>query len=250
MLLIIFGVAIYPRLEGTSRHLLGLLLAISSVFLVLTYTRSALVGTVLGVIVVGLLQDKRILVALAIVAGLLLVANPTLASRFLQLGDEQNSIVAPETHNSLRWRFAQWAEVLKLSKSSPVTGIGLATTSLRTSDQRQPHNDFVRAYVEMGIVGFLAYLAVIVSLLKIGWAAVRGSPPASFDRSVGVGFLGCAIAFTAASVVANVMSNVVTLWYLLAFAAAAAAVAARHAKLAEDRELDRPSVGTEIAVQA
>ena len=36
--------------------------------------------------------------------------------------------------------------------------------------------------------------------------------------------LGCALAFMAHSLAANVMSNVVTLWYLFAFAAASAVI--------------------------
>jgi hypothetical protein len=51
------------------------------------------------------------------------------------------------------------------------------------------------------------------------------SPPGSLDRGVAVGFLGCAVAFIAVSLAANVLSNVVLLWYLFAFAAAASFVA-------------------------
>ena len=34
-----------------------------------------------------------------------------------------------------------------------------------TDKAKQPHNDFIRAYVETGIVGFVAYVAVLVSLV-------------------------------------------------------------------------------------
>jgi len=240
MLLIIFGVAIYPRLGRSNRRALAVLLAISSVFLVLTYTRSAVVGAVIGLVVVGLLQSKRLLLILAVSAVVLLVVDPTLGSRFAQLGEGQGSILATN-HNSLAWRFTQWSDVLQLSGSNPVTGIGLASTSLVTANGEQPHNDFVRAFVEMGIVGFLAYLAVLINLLRVGWAAVKTSTTASMDRSIGVGFLGCAIAFIAASVVANVLSNVVTLWYLLAFAAAASAVVIRNTQPREHPGLAQPA---------
>jgi putative inorganic carbon (HCO3(-)) transporter len=241
MVLIIFGVAIYPRTSRTDRRILAVLLAVSSVFLILTYTRSAVVGTMLGLIVVGLLQSKRLLLVLAVTAALFVVVDPTLGSRFTQLGNDQSSILVT-SHNSLDWRFTQWAEVLKLSGSNPITGIGLASTQLLSANGQQPHNDFVRAYAEMGIVGFVAYLAVLFSLVRVGWAAVKTSVMGSFDRSVGVGFLGCAIAFIAASVVANVLSNVVTLWYLLAFAAAASAVVIRNTERSEHPERTQPDV--------
>jgi hypothetical protein len=64
---------------------------------------------------------------------------------------------------------------------------------------------------------------------------VRLSPPGSFDRGVGAGLLGCAVAFIAASLFANVLGSVVNVWYLFTFAAAAAAVVrARQARTSPD----------------
>ncbi|MEK8106143.1 hypothetical protein NKG94_14970 [Micromonospora sp. M12] len=57
--------------------------------------------------------------------------------------------------------------------------------------------------------------------------ALRRAPPGSFERGVAVGFAGCAAAFVAVSAASNVISNVVTLWYFVAFAAAASVIA-RH----------------------
>lgn len=226
MLLIVFGVAILPRLDRTNRRMLAVLLGISSVFLVLTYTRSALIGTVLGLLVIGLLQDKRVLLALLIVVTLFVVFDPTLGARFTELGGE-DSVVATDSRDSLQWRFQRWGEILTLSNEDPIIGIGLATTQRVTEEEKQPHNDFVRTFVEMGVIGFIAYVVVLVSLLRLGWRAAKNTPAGSFEQGVGIGFLGCAVAFVAVSLVANVISNVVTLWYFLAFAAAASAVVLR-----------------------
>jgi putative inorganic carbon (hco3(-)) transporter len=232
MLLIIFGAAIYPRLDRMNRRILALLLSISSVFLVLTYTRSALVATVLGLAVVGLLQEKRLLMGLLIAVALLVVVNPTFEARFTELGGS-DSVLAVNTQNTLQWRFEQWAEILELSSANPITGTGLATTQRLTENEKQPHNDFVRAYVETGIIGFLTYVAVLVTLLRLGWRAVKTAPAASFEQSVGIGFLGCGVAFIAVSFVANVISNVVILWYFLSFGAAASAVVLRNVESSE-----------------
>ena len=226
MLLIIFGVAILPRMDRTTRHILAVLLGVSSIFLVLTYTRSALVGTVLGIIVVGLLQERRLLLVLVIGLILFVAVDPTLGTRFAEL-EPADRIVAGHPTNSLAWRFTHWAEILKLSSASPITGIGLATTQEITEDEKQPHNDLIRTFVETGILGFLAYVALLVALLRLGWTAATKPPDGSLDKSVGVGFLGCAVAFLAVSFVANLISNVVTLWYFLAFASAASAVVLR-----------------------
>jgi putative inorganic carbon (HCO3(-)) transporter len=222
MLMIIFGVAIAPYVDKRWRRPLIGLLALSSVFLVLTYTRTAIVGVVLGLVVVGFIQSKRLLFGMVVIIICALLVVPELSSRFTSLSGS-SSFYGP-ANNSLTWRLSYWTEVLPLANSNPVTGIGLGMTSRQTDQAKQPHNDFIRVYVETGLIGLGAYIALLISLVTLGRRAVRASPRRSFERAVGAGFLGCVLAFIADSVSANVISNVVTLWYLFAFAAAASAV--------------------------
>jgi putative inorganic carbon (hco3(-)) transporter len=224
MLMIIFGVALYPHLGRRLRLALGAALALSSVFLLLTYTRTAIIGTAIGVVLVGALHSRRLLLGLLVLAVCAFLLVPQLSSRFTQLG-ESATPADVASRNTLTWRINYWTEVLPLANSSPVTGIGLTSTQFATDEAKQPHNDFVRAYVETGLIGLGAYLAVLVALVALGLRAVRVSPPGTLDRGVAVGFLGCAVAFVAVSLAANVLSNVVLLWYLFAFAAAASFVA-------------------------
>jgi putative inorganic carbon (HCO3(-)) transporter len=230
MVMIIFGVAIRPHLDRRFRAPLTGLLALSSVFLLLTYTRTAILGAVLGLLVVGLVQSKRLVVGIVVLAACTMLAVPQLSSRFTNLSG--STAFGPD-NNSLTWRLSYWTEVLPLANSNPVTGIGLGMTSRLTDEEKQPHNDFIRVYVETGLLGLGAYVAMLISLVTLGRRAIRGSPRRSFERGVGAGFLGCAIAFIADSLAANVISNVVTLWYLFAFAAAASAVVLRQRRRAE-----------------
>jgi len=228
MLMIIMGAALYPHVERKWQRLLVVMLGLSGIYLFFTYTRSALVATGLGLLIVGVVQSKRLLAALLVAgfAGLLLV--PSLSGRFTDLTQYQAKQLAQtggtNGGNTLAWRLSYWTQVLPLANSNPITGIGLNQTKENTTQAKQPHNDFIRAYVETGIVGFFAYLAVLVSLVQLGWRAVKRSKPGTFERGVGAGFLGCTAAFIAVSLVANVTSNVVNLWYFIAFAACASAV--------------------------
>ncbi|MBV8234402.1 MAG: O-antigen ligase family protein, partial [Acidimicrobiia bacterium] len=228
MLMIIMGAALYPHVARKWQRLLVVMLGLSAVFLFFTYTRSALVATAAGLFIVGLVQSKRLLAALIIAgfAGLLLV--PSLSGRFSDLTQYQSKQLTQSGGsnggNTLAWRLSYWTEVLPLANSNPVTGIGLNETKYNTSQAKQPHNDFIRAYVETGLVGLFAYVAVLFSLVRVGWRAVKRTKRGTFERGVGAGFLGCAAAFIAVSLVANVTSNVVNLWYFIAFAACASAV--------------------------
>src|SRR5262249_50844836 len=67
MLFIIMGVALYPHLDRRWRRCLLVLLPLMSVALFLTYTRSALVATVIGVLIVGWFQNRKIIGWLVVV---------------------------------------------------------------------------------------------------------------------------------------------------------------------------------------
>jgi O-antigen ligase len=174
-------------------------------------------------------RQKKVLMALAIAGVLAAILVPGLASRFAVVSDTTRAAGAAPTGNTLLWRLGYWAQVLPLANKNPVTGIGLAMTQYKTDSAKQPHNDFIRAYVETGILGFLTYGAWLISLVGLGRRAAKRAPPGSMERAIAVGYLSSAIAFVLESVGANVMSNVVSLSYLIAFAAAATYVSRTYA---------------------
>jgi putative inorganic carbon (hco3(-)) transporter len=225
--MIVFGVAVLPYLGRRAKVAMGATLTVSSVFLLLTLTRGALVGAIAGLLVVMVVQRRKGMMIGFVTAGLVaLMVVPGLLGRFSEVADTRAVGGAP-TGNTLAWRLDYWTQVLPLANSNPITGIGLNMTQYNTSDAKQPHNDFIRAYVETGVIGLGAYLAVLWSLLAMGRQAVRRAAAGSIEKAVAVGYLGCAVAFVVQSAGANVMSNVVCLWYLVAFAAAASYVARR-----------------------
>jgi O-antigen ligase len=227
--MVVFGVAIYPSLSRRQRRLILPLLAVSSTFLVMTLTRGAILAAVVAVVVVALVQRRKgVLVGFAASALLAVALVPGLGARFATVTADQQLPGGPETGNSLEWRLKYWTQVLPLANSNPVTGIGLNITQYKTSAEKQPHNDFIRAYVETGVTGLLAYLAVHALLIRNGIAAVRNSVRGTFEHGVATGALGCAVCFLLGSAGANVMSNVVSLWYLAAFSAAGSYVARRN----------------------
>ena len=245
--IIVMGVAVIPHVRGWARLSLGVVLAGSAVGLLLTYTRTAWLCTVLGLVLIGLLQHRRLLGFLFLGGLLILLAVPSVTARFSDLSTEQRA--SGTSGNSLIWRFNYWTEALPLARHNPATGIGLKMVQLNTDEQKAPHNDFVRAYVETGILGFLAYLWLLVALVRTAWAAVVRTR-AGFDRGVAVGFAACVAAFLTMSLVSNIVSQVVLLWYFFAFAASAIAVSRRSPLEEElqalvDGEDDRVPVGPE-----
>ncbi|GLY99116.1 O-antigen ligase family protein [Actinoplanes sp. NBRC 103695] len=227
MFLLIFGFGIFRYVHGRLRVSLGVLLGLSFVCLMLTNTRSAILGLAIGLIVVALVQRSAgMLLALGLAAVLGVALLPAVGDRFAQLADARQVGGAP-TGNTLAWRLDYWSEIVPLADRNPVTGIGPNMTQFQTDEAKKPHNDFLRAYVETGAVGLLAYLAMITLLLLAGLRALRRAPPGTLARGIAAGYLGCAVAFLAISAVSNVLSSVATLWYLVAFAAVAGAIKAQ-----------------------
>jgi putative inorganic carbon (hco3(-)) transporter len=221
MFVLIFGVAVYRYLTPGRRLALAVLLLPSFVFLMLTNTRSAILGVAIGLVIVAVLhRSVRLVVSLSLVAVIGLALLPAVGDRFAQLADARAVGGAP-TGNTLVWRLGYWAEVLPLANRNPVTGIGPNMTQFQTDEAKKPHNDFLRAYVETGVIGLLAYVAMTVLILLAGLRALRRAPPGTLQRGVAVGFFACAIAFVAVSAASNVVSSVATLWYLVAFGAVA-----------------------------
>jgi len=237
MVLVIMAVALYPHLDRRWRRPLAAVLGLSSVFLFLTYTRTALIGTAVGLLIVGLCQSKKVILGLMVAGGLGLLLVPGVAGRFTDLAPGATPTnPASGNANSLDWRLGYWTEVLPLARKNPVTGIGINETQYQTDQAKQPHNDYIRAYVETGFVGLGAYLAALTGMVGLGIRAVRRSARGTFERGAAAGFLGTAVAFVAVSAVANVISNVVVLWYLFAYAAVAASIV--HHPPAPTRKLE------------
>ena len=228
MLLVIVGVAVFPNVHGRVRTGLAVLLAACAVCLILTYTLAAMLGALVGLIVVGLKQSKRLLLALATVLVLILALAPTLSGRLDSITNASSyGQGANHTGNSLAWRLAYWSQIVHLADRNPATGIGYGMTSQLTQQNKQPHNDYLRAYVETGLVGLAVYLVVMALLIRVGLRAARAAPPGTLDRGVAVGYLGCAVAFAVTSLTSNEINGVAQLWYFVAFAAAASTVRRR-----------------------
>ncbi len=222
-MLIVMGTAILPHIRVRARLMLLPLLVACAICLYYTYTRSAWVGAVIGLFTVAIMGKRRVLTG-ALVVGLVavLVAVPTVSQRFADLGSSQVN-AAGNTSNSLAWRFGYWGNILPLANKNLITGIGLKMSSFETVQAKEPHNDFLRAYVEEGAIGALAYLALLLSMVLVARQSLKGTRP-GFDRSIAVGFAGCVLAFLIISVVSNVITEVIVLWYYVAFAAAAYAL--------------------------
>ena len=193
--------------------------------LVLTYTRLAWVSVVLGgVVMLWVAGRRRLLPALVVVLAAAALASPDVDRRIDQLTTPNAAVSGSES--GFGWRLGQWSDVIGLADRNPVTGIGPDVVAARLANGQPPHNDVLRALVEMGILGLAAYTAVLVALVGVAVGAWRRAREAR-STTVALAFVGVVSAFVVTSLAANLLGQVVLLWYVLALAAAAAWVS-RH----------------------
>ena len=226
--MLVMGVALWPALSRRQRLLMGPTLALSTGCLLLTLTRGPIIAGFAGLLVVAVVQRRKgLLLGFFVTLVCAPVLVPGLAARFADLGSGSQVVGGAETGNTLMWRLNYWTEVLPLANSNPITGIGLDMTQYNTSQAKQPHNDFIRAYVETGVMGLASYLSVLWCLVSNPLRALGRSRLGTLEHAVAAGALGSSVCFIVGSMGANVMSNVVCVWYLAAFAAAASYVLRR-----------------------
>lgn len=217
--LVVFVLALAVALQtiGTARAAAWSAAAVSGTLLVLTYTRSAWIAAVLATAVMLWYTKRRALVWSAIAIAVVVAFVPSISSRFADL--DQTERESGAAGNSLVWRVEYWGESLGLAKDSPIAGLGLKAVAESTDIGKPPHNDFVRAYVEMGVLGLVAFAVMIWSMLRASFAAVTDAARrrlGGLDMAVAATAAGISVAVALLSVVANLLSQVVMMWYAVA----------------------------------
>ncbi len=218
----LMSVALYRHVSPRPRMLLGGVVAVCGALLVLTYSRGSWIAFIVGLVIIGLLQSRAVFAWMAAGVIVVLGALPSVVARVTDVASVDTATGAAS--NSLTWRFQYWFDVIGLNRDNPVTGIGLKGTRYITDQSKAPHNDFLRAYAETGLLGLLAFLLVVAAIVAIARRALRHAQP-GLARGVAVGFTAVLAAYLIESFGANLMSEIVVLWYFYAFAACAAAVA-------------------------
>lgn len=185
LMLPFLGYGIY-RLGSTWRALAAINLVMIIFLIVLLQTRSVWTGiflAVAGILGVFLLATKSLQVKSGIrkvlTAGGLLFVALILIIVFTADEDSENiyfkklgSITSTESGNN-PYRLATWSMTLDIIQEQPITGVGAGNWKINIhkhlhktdfeveeSNWLRPHNDFLWAFAEKGLIGFLLYTSI------------------------------------------------------------------------------------------
>ena len=184
-------------------------LATMSAGLVMSWSRGALLGALVGIALVVVALARRtwpLLLALAVAALLLspfwqpLVPGEYLArldDTTAYLGQDLSLIEIDDANFAVIERLAHWQAAWRMFSSSPWTGVGVgqyATVypNVATPRWQDPlghaHNYYLHLLAESGLVGLGAYLWLFIAALSVAWRQARSK--AGWQRVLGLGALG------------------------------------------------------------
>jgi O-antigen ligase len=98
-------------------------------------------------------------------AGLGIGAVILLSSRIATARLTEFAQPAPNRENSFEWRVSAWGDVIDAWQDHVLLGNGLGSTLAETIVVGNiPHNEYVRLLAEIGLVGFLATIAIAIAV--------------------------------------------------------------------------------------
>ena len=216
-------IAVIRSLPKAHKLIARALLLVVVASLVVTYSRTSYAAFAVGVIVMAILGRRWLLLGITLVTIAVAPLIPAVGERLADLGEGPTLRGTPG--NSLTWRLDYWQTVVEVGEGRRATGVGLGVVSELTDSGREPHNDFVRAFVELGAIGLAAYIAF---LLVMGWQVrtvlMRTQPESQrpgLPRCLAEGFAGIFAAYLIESVTGNPMTQLILLSYVIALALAA-----------------------------
>ena len=83
---------------------------------------------------------------------------------------------------NVEWRLERWRLAIQEGIKNPIFGIGLNNTrdvfGPGTGNYAGSHNSFISFFAELGAIGLLAYLAIVASIIRMGFRLYRMGPDA------------------------------------------------------------------------
>jgi len=208
--------------RGRRRVAYGLASLILSLALFWSYARSAWVGLIVGILAIGLLRGRKILilglVGMILVIGLLFLLQPSLRLQTREvvevLGDPMR-----QSH-----RLQMWSTSLKMIRDRPFFGVGLGQvkSSLLAYGcdlgYGHVHNDFLNTAANTGLLGLVAFIWIWVTFLRMIIRCRPRQQNHGLWSAVSTAGFGLMIAFLAAGLFQCYYTdeeNAMLLWFLL-----------------------------------
>jgi putative inorganic carbon (hco3(-)) transporter len=185
MMLFVLGLNAFEKRKWLKAAIWGLLL-LSGYCLLYSFSREAYAAFLAGLLFLGLLRQRLVLVGLVcfLMSWQAFVPN-SVQERVLMTYNKNDQ----QLDTSAQDRVLIWDDAMNLFRSNPVLGSGFDTYRWqhRVGVYTDTHNYFLKVMVETGVVGLLFFLFVLAKAGRMGFK-LFWSAQDPFLKSLGLGF--------------------------------------------------------------
>ncbi|MEI6835810.1 MAG: O-antigen ligase family protein [Candidatus Falkowbacteria bacterium] len=181
------------------------------VALLFTYTRAAWLALALILFGIGIYRFRKLLFISILAAAVLYLFAP-----FFQ--DRVSTLMTLGASDSSTWRLDLWRDIWSFIKASPWFGYGPGTASIfiqnnipRFLVETEPHNDYLRVWLESGIFALLAFVWIFMAYLKNMWLGFKLEARPRLKMLILFLFF-FTISLLAASATDNILKDAVMQW--------------------------------------
>ena len=245
-ILLPFAVALTGSSKGLARLFFLGCAAILTVGVLVTLSRGGFLGLMAtgGVLLWKLGRGRRLktILATGLICGILFAVLPGgYGARIATIFDnEQDKTGSAQQRRELMERAAS------IAISRPIVGVGMGNFHIYSISEKEAHNAYLEIAAELGVMGLIAYLIVILAPLRSLRRIERQTRDmrSKSEREM-YGLSVCIQAAFIAYIVCSFFASIQYLWYL--YYTAAYAVALRQIYAAEKMEISSPNKQTPVA---
>jgi putative inorganic carbon (HCO3(-)) transporter len=157
--------------------------------LLFTYSRGGYAAFVIGLIFLGLVKQRKLLVVVAVLLISWQALLPiSVRQRITMTYDQSDG--GGDLDQSAQTRVDLWTDAERLIEANPVFGTGFQTYAYmgRVGGFRDTHNYYVKILLETGAVGLLVFLIVVWRMFALGYQLYRRAEDDPLLSALGLGF--------------------------------------------------------------
>jgi putative inorganic carbon (HCO3(-)) transporter len=217
--------------------------SIGGFLLIATFARGAWASFLIGALVMAARINRKLVFVIIFGAFAVSAAVPGVGDRISNLTATTGANGGVKTDDSLGWRIGYWEKIWPLMSRNPVTGLGIDATKTQTIEAKDPHNSFLQAFLEGGLIGgtgFIILLGVATYAGMKTWQKARRNLLERRTKLISVGAIAGLLSVAAQLITENVLLNTIVWWYLnIAFAHLAVLTWGARTNSSTEPDLDR-----------
>ena len=219
---VLLAIGIIPTVQVKEKLLVLSAASLGGFLLIATFARGAWASFLLGALVMAARINRKLV--LVIIGGAFAVAAvvPGVGDRLSNLTATTGANGGAKTDDSLAWRIGYWEKIAPFFNRNPVSGLGIDATKTQTIEAKDPHNSFLQAFLEGGIIGGTGFMVLLGVATYAGyktWVKARNGELDYRTKLISVGAIAGLFSVATQLVTENVLLNTIVWWYLnIAFA--------------------------------